>query len=237
MWKRLFALSNLAIVAVACGGSPIAPVAVMPPIPVNVPVGTATPTAQAPGLPTVQISGPASQVYAGDSVEFTVIVQAPAGLDHLFWTFGDGASAVAGKATTHVYLKAGRYAASVEVYDLRGNQTSSALAYVNVLETQVTPPPYVPPTPPPAPVIPPVDMVSVGNVITTVGVSTTFKAKVIGQPQITGYTWAFGDGMSLTTQIPQTTHTYGFTGAYTLTLTTYDEYGRVVAVTSNVTVN
>lgn len=222
------------LLTVACGNNGVTAPSVAPSVtPITVPTST---IALIPALPSITMTVQA-QAYAGDTVTFTATPNAPAGVDHLTWAFGDASAVlVAGNTVSHVYSKAGRYATSVSVTDARGMQDASPLQYILVLDAQVTPAPYVPPV---VPVVTPpaISVMTLDNVTTTAGASNAIIAKVVGAAQTVLYTWAFGDGMTLLSDGPSVSHTWLFTGTYVISVASTDTYGRVVTASAAVTVH
>jgi PKD repeat protein len=98
-----------------------------------------------------------------------------------------------------------------------------------------TPDPTPTPTPPPSPTpAPPTSPLTVQLLVTTAlaGNATAFSLATQG---IRTAVWTFGDGATVTTSVPSTTHVYA-AGSYTAGVTVTDVIGRTASTTASVTI-
>ncbi|NNE60207.1 MAG: PKD domain-containing protein, partial [Woeseia sp.] len=70
-------------------------------------------------------------------------------------------------------------------------------------------------------------MAEVGEVVTFDGSGSYDNDSVGAEPQITSYFWSFGDGMTMTTSDPVTSHTYLAEGTYQVRLRVTDNDGQI----------
>ena len=138
------------------------------------------------------------------------------GVTSYSWAFGDGTTAT-GATPTHAYADPGTYTVTLTTTDAGGNTDTDTLT-VTVSDT----------TDPAAE--------AGDNQTISEDTVTGFNASnSTDNGQITGYSWAFGDGTTATGATP--THTYADPGTYTVTLTVTDAGGNTDTDTLTVTVS
>jgi PKD repeat protein len=91
-----------------------------------------------------------------------------------------------------------------------------------------TPTPAPTPTPTPEPPLPPLT-VTIFVTPQQAGQSTTFS---LATQAISSATWDFGDGATVTTTIPFTSHVYGAAGSYPVTVIVRDTQGRTASAST-----
>ncbi|HEY8643284.1 MAG TPA: PKD domain-containing protein, partial [Candidatus Dormibacteraeota bacterium] len=137
------------------------------------------------------------------------------------WTFGDGGTATTTiAATSHTYMAAGTYNATVQVVDSTPSSVTSAAVAITVTTPPLTATASGAPTTGLAPV--------------TVNFTGTAGG---GTPGYT-YAWNFGDGSAPVTGLtsPTTSYTYNLPGSYTATMTITDTTAPVQTATATVNI-
>jgi PKD repeat protein len=117
------------------------------------------------------------------------------------WTFGDGETSTA-QSPSHTYAEPGTYTVSLTVSNAYSEDTETKTDLITVL------------TPPAAAFSADLTLIPVGGTVQFTDASTG---------DITGWSWAFGDGETSTAQSPS--HTYATAGLQTVSLTVSNAYG------------
>ena len=121
------------------------------------------------------------------------------------WVFGDGGSmTTTDPTTTYTYDQAGTYDVTLTVESRDGSDTSTRQL---TLEEQA-----------------PVAAFTADPTTADTGEAVTFDAAP-STGTISSYEWAFGDGETVTTSDPTTTHSYDSAGSYDVTLTVSGQAG------------
>jgi PKD repeat protein len=133
------------------------------------------------------------------------------------WSFGDGATSVAGPTISHTYSAAGTYTVTLTVTD------SSGLQAMTSHQITVDEPPTAAFT---------------GPASGAPGAAVTFDGGGSSDPDgsIVGYSWSFGDGATSAAG-PTTSHTYSAAGKYTVTLTVTDSRGLQATTSHQITID
>lgn len=161
--------------------------------------------------------GDADFVYIPEQPLYDDTIQFTGGSDHniseYWWDFGDGYYSDV-EEPVHCYYEPGIYEVTLTITDTGGNQHSTTKA-INILEQPL---PNLPPT---------ADFIYVvdSNVVQFTEQSYDTDG------YIKTYLWNFGDGTSSNDRNPS--HTYS-SGAYTITLTVYDDDGSTDSISKNV---
>lgn len=133
------------------------------------------------------------------------------------WEFGDGAIG-SGSAPTHVYTAGGTYSVTLVVND--GTRDSVPATTTVTVINEV-----------------PVAMLSgPGSAYKLSPVTWSASGSVDGNGDALQYFWNFGDGTSVTTTVPEATHSYLSTGTYTATLVVNDGEADSEPVTQTITI-
>ncbi|MGP8077336.1 MAG: PKD domain-containing protein [Thermoplasmata archaeon] len=171
--------------------------------------------------PTLTASGAANASSGADvngAVSFTGTAGGGSGGDTFSWSFGDGGhgGTAATQDAAFTFTKAGTYAEWFNVTDSLGFKATSEITYT--VSPQLTAAP------------------TESTATPTTATSVTFNAGIVGGTPAYTYSWDFGDGSSPSTSAAPS-HTYGTTGAYTVTVTIHDAYGEKVVKTLVLTVS
>ncbi|HVN52961.1 MAG TPA: PKD domain-containing protein [Anaerolineaceae bacterium] len=139
-----------------------------------------------------------SKIQAGESVSFSNASTGEEPLDFT-WDFGDNSPTEKVRNPTHIYHSIGNYVVTLTVENSFGTDTTTGKV-----------------------VFPPVAAFSQSSSVIHTGESVTFTNESTGTEPLT-YLWEFGDGQ--TSQDRDPVHQYSIAGAYTIRLTTTNEYG------------
>ena len=127
------------------------------------------------------------------------------------WDFGDGTTGE-GEKVEHIYSTIGEFIAKLTVTDNDGLTDTDTTLVEIISESQIT--------------------ADAGpDQQTTIGKEVCFDASK-STPQITQYSWDFGDGEKATGQ--KVCHTYTLEGTYTVTLTVVDSLGNTAKDTATI---
>src|SRR5205823_1199961 len=111
------------------------------------------------------------------------------------WSFGDGSTETTSNPTnTHVYGAAGSFAVSLTVQDAQSNSSAAVKHTIKIVADK------------------PTARFTAQRSKPTVGETVKFDGSASSDADgdaITSYQWSFGDGSTLTTSTPSTTHAYG----------------------------
>ena len=139
-------------------------------------------------------------------------------INTFLWNFGDGSATVTGPTSSHIYLTAGTYSASLTVTDDNGASSTSSTPVIitgQTVENQS-------PTP----------NISTSEAEGNAPLTVTFDASASSDPENSplSYNWNFGDGTTSQGEIVE--HTFTLQGSFTVTLTVTDNMGASAQTTT-----
>ncbi len=135
------------------------------------------------------------------------------------WDFGNGRQGT-GRTTSHAYTSVGTYVVTLTVSDALGRSASTSQSLTVTPGSNPTARFAISPTTP--------------SVNIPVNFNAAASTPAPGRTLVS-YTWDFGDGTSATGA--QTSHAYGRSGTYTITLTVRDDAGRSSTLSQTVTIS
>jgi len=138
------------------------------------------------------------------------------------WNFGDGATS-SEKNPSHTYTTAGRYRATLTVFNHGGSDSYSTYLWVRS-STVITPSPTITPTPTFSPIRErsPVAIFRTNSSFGSAPMSVQFTDLSFHNPD--SWLWQFGDGQTSTLKNP--VHLFTEPGTYSVWLTVTNEIGE-----------